>query len=368
MLNTDDAILTVFGDESVHLHHRHGRLPTPQLLDLGGNCTAGPAICRIDDFSDDMAVVDSQRVTSPTGTVTIQSTGRLPFGTAFLFAHTARYSPGLARITTDVTVPSRAEIKHLEIASLVLGDGWASRAEVTRDGLSEQRPIGDAAVVWDDRVPLAVILSDDNGTRLEIGSGSDLWRWRTGTGGAANRPIFELSRQNDGLAFRRLVTRLEADTPVEARVYRFTWYLARSLAQQLDEEPDGEIVIDLRQIPWDRQQLTPGSDRPCAAARGTIKRLKRVVRQVQAVSSESQTPVCFAGIHARECRTGSHVFRSGERLHWDLPAILDFGQWTRQQLGRERSLRVTDSTDLPSLNAMFNCVYEDEVYEPYDES
>jgi hypothetical protein len=394
MLNTDDSILPVLGGQSMTLYHRHGRLPTPQQLDLGDDCTAGPAICRIDDFSDAMVLADSQRVTCPAGTVTVQSVGRLPFGTAFRFSHSARYTPGLARITTDLTVPSRAEIGHVQMASLVLGDGWTHCAELTAGGLSAMRRLTDEPVVWDTQLPLAIVLSDGGDRRLEIGCGADLWRWYAGVGGSANKSRFELGRDDQGLSLNRTVTSREETAAVDPRVYRFTWYMSwqvtgitsaseraaivpewttkgdvcsATLSRQLAEQPDGEILIDIGAMRWDKGQLKAEGTSPCAAARSTTKRLKRVIRQLQTPLSESDISICFTGFQPSDCSVGSHVFRSGQRLHWDLPAILDFAQWTRQQLGPSRQLRVSGCPDLPSLHAMFNAVEEDDGYEPYDE-
>lgn len=63
------------------------------------------------------------------------------------------------------------------------------------------------------------------------------------------------------------------------------------------------------------------------------KAARRIIRRIAALGPEGDLRI--RGLIPGPCWDATHLDKAGPgpRLHWDMSAILDFAEWTRQQLG-----------------------------------
>ncbi len=376
----EDLVLEA-ADKSWRLHHPAERLEAPGQLVVDAEIAWHGARCRLGDLSDELALVERVRGTRKGQTLLVHAEGYLPFGTQPAFRHTSRCSDGLLRVTTDLRLRPRTLLRQqIEIGSLELTSDLRRWRALETDAqglphLGEWQRL-EAPFAWPEP-PLALVFERADGCQIEVGHGSDLWRWQDGLKVAPGSARWELAPdgENGGWQLRRIVARIVE--PVEAPVleYRFTWYAAwrpAALAtQRLLPEPDlvlpwqapgklstaalealrdGSVaVLDLAATEWPEELCHSHGARPCLSSRGATKRLRHAIRQLDSLH-DRHFQLILRGISPALCRRSNHLSGRGERLHWDINALIDFVGWCQHVLGPERPVLVdTGQLELPSL-------------------
>ena len=353
--------------------------------------------CDFGTSSDTAAIVDSFRSWRKGNIFVIERKGHIPRYKNVVFTHTYRVGFRFVKITTDILVPKGSIFEtKFGIDSFVLPNNWQKYRFISssQDKLewSQWLPISPSAsnhgrLLSLSKPPLSIVFQRDD-IELEVITGCDLWRWDKGIGNAQNQGEYNLIYQGDGLHLQRFVTFHEQKLEPNPRNYRFTWYLSWSqkkpkcrssnltplkpywnrkgdldfaalskLVNQLS--PGAAVEIDLGDLEWqpsDRRIYKKDNDikTPCFVSGGSIKRLKRVIRQLKAASNKTY-PILFRGLTPGLCEKGNHVSRRGHYRHWDLPAIMDFSLWVRKTLGEEFEIVYeAEESDGPSIRNLFS--------------
>ena len=76
------------------------------------------------------------------------------------------------------------------------------------------------------RPPLSVVFKRPNGTAIEVGTGSDIWRWEENLGYAPESGSYKIILTKDGLQFIREPLACCENFAPELRPYRFSWFIA----------------------------------------------------------------------------------------------------------------------------------------------
>jgi len=354
----------------------------PGPLRLDGQVVWQSTGCEVGTLADHLALVHTLRCNRRGDQVHVEAAGELPFGSQPGFHHLTVVGDRQLRVTTDLRLPRRTVLQHgVAIGSLVLQGPWSGLQVVDTDarGLVRLGPVEPltAAREWA-TPPLALVLHHAGGGQLEIGLGNDWWRWRQGVMAPGSTGHYRLE-PGDGETWRyvRQVNRFLVDTEPEPRSYRFSWYAAWRDARPLpvppalsllpatwqangrldlrplaDLGPDTALVIDADAMAWPATFLR-STGGPCHACHGVGRRLRQAIRQLKGLPNQ-RFALCFRGLLPGTCTVGAHLERPRELPHWDLGAMLDFGQWTRHQLGGERRL-INDcqALPLPSLTNLF---------------
>lgn len=354
---------------------------------------------RIDDLRPDSAVLEKFRAYHRGGAAVVEAKGVFPFGNEIAFSHVWRYAANHVRVTTDFNWPRDCEVKrHLSLGDLFLPGRWkrflvippalhlAAGAKIRWQNLPAETAAGTMIGHWH-RPPLAVVFERENGNRLEVGTGSDLWRWEKSFGHGPESGSYKLVVEDTGIRFVRepLMCCLPFTPP--AQQYRFTWYMAwSSPAWRMagDFPPAAKVATDdARKIMLDAQSAQalsflidftapalPNSARkaqtavdfirgktgsvPCWQCNATNRLARSLIRQMQARFGSGH--IRLKGLLPQPCYVPGHVDRKNEDGigHWDINAILDFCVWARRQLGRDWQLRIENRlTDmLPSLKGI----------------
>jgi len=223
------------------------------------------------------------------------------------------------------------------------------------------------------RPPPAVMLVRDDGVTVEIGTGSDLWRWQQAFGAGPENGNWKLLLSRAGVRFVREPLMTCAEFAPAPRPYRLTWYAAwwtgrrpvapaalpgGAIPVSLDATTNTEaavpeqadsgklFVLDLRSVPappWSSRTRTLSDqirdnreDTLCWTCRPVQKPFRRAIRRLAAQVTPRR--LVFRGIGPGVCWDPRHAGRGRQPeglLHWDMPALLDLAVWTRQQLGPE---------------------------------
>ncbi len=369
-----------------------GTAAGPEEVAIGSTPIVGGCFCRFGALTDAAPVIDSFHHWRKNIVHNVEIRGFIPFASQIAFRHIFHNAPGYLAAITDITVPRRTTLSgRIEIASVTLPGAWHAVTGIGCDANSiltatrrEKITGAPGAVIatWAADT-VALIFEKSCGRRIEIGIGSDIWRWHMGFCPEQDGVEIELTAQDDGLVLHRIVSRPDRDFVPAPRRYRFSWYMAwsdghtpsppddrkavgpvwssdgdidfESTQRRIKNAPPGTVLaIDFETLQWNagihRRHAGHGHDeKPCFAANRTLVRCRRIIRQIAALDA-GPFPVQVGGLAPGICDHGRHILRHGKKLHWDLPAIMQLATWTRQCIGNSRELSMnTAALPCPSL-------------------
>ncbi|MCJ8328593.1 MAG: hypothetical protein HRT89_10670 [Lentisphaeria bacterium] len=348
---------SIAGPDSLHI---------PEIADFGAITS------EINKLNDSLAIADESKIIRKANIAVFSSKGRLPFGSRIGFSHTHRYAENNIRFTSDILIPGQTFItSSLSLAKLEINGSFVEMQFLDQD--YKLSPWAPCTTIEFATLPLLVILKNKAGHCLEIGCGSDVWRWNNGLNIDEMSQKYKLSFESGTVIYERIICDVEDETVVTARSYRFTWFLAWSYnlpAKEVGETLDcplsknGEvdtkklrddltehmtICLDLHKITVDEKSLKTDQSM-CFAKRKNMSRLKSMIRKIIS-NSAATNPLIIKNLNPGICTNGSHLDRKTEHLHWDYPQILDFAAWTRHQCP-EREI-YCEPISIPSQTAIF---------------
>ncbi len=379
ILHEGDRILICGQDQGWCASYDSEKVAGPLEIEFSAATRLAACTTSIDDLNEELAFLQNIKAFRKGKVAALDSDGALPFGACVRFANKHRYTENSFRVVKDIHIPRGTVLRNkLELDTLVFeGDfvEWCQADDAFQ--LQPWEPISPQTQTSTQH-PSVVLFKDSDGRVFEFGVGSDVWRWTSGLFPGNNRGAYELVIAKDRIVLKRVISVVEEEIEPECRPFRFSWYMAWDqpnagksaeslvdvtwrpngdlavgvLNEKLNDTPNATVNINICDLPWPDPLRKPNGY-PCFSSSSVIKRLKRVVRQLSHVEPAS-FPIRFTGLHPGPCKVGRHVNRRKETAHWDLTALLEFGAWTRQQLGDERVI-LADSTafDTPSIRTMF---------------
>lgn len=329
------ADLQVRSPQDVWTAQHHPDKPSgPTELRVGDTPIVRDVGCVVGKFGDELASLSGHRQFRKSNAQVILAEGYLPFGAEIRLTHTHRYFDGILRVTSDIHFPRGARANpRLEVGSMTLPGEWTD----WREPDDAWQPLASMPSCWSP-MPSVLLLRHASGAILELGLGNDLWRWQAGLLGEINHSSLVISAVEDGLRVQRVVSEHpDIPMPPAPRTYRLSWYLAWLPAPApIAEIADDALQIDLRELGY-ATHLCKSGGIPCFSAGPVATRLKNMLRK-----NHDETPIVFSGLEPGCCEQGRHVKRKGTTLHSDVNAIIEFAAWTRNQLGPERVLALSD--------------------------
>ena len=144
----------------------------------------------VDEFSTDSAVIRNYKAHRKAGGAQVLIDSYLPFGAEPASTLTYQYAANRVRVSLDVEWPAEFPVRrHFGVNSLFLPGSWLRYYHYppALHMLHDQKPAwreisppsGPEAVMighWH-RPPPALVFEREDKTRVEIGTGTDLWRW-----------------------------------------------------------------------------------------------------------------------------------------------------------------------------------------------
>ena len=397
---TSRTVDIVHPDGTWSAHHDAARADGPLAIRSAGEPLVRDVGWYVDELPAETMLLDRFQAFRKGGCAMVQTRGHYPFGAEVGMTQRCRYAANHVRVTNDLRWRSGARIeRHVGVGGLFLPGEWRRYYCVPPClHLSEGKPCtwveipssvsGSGMIGHWHRPPLALVFERADGSRVEVSTGDDVWRWEENFGFGPEAGSYKIMSVEGGLRVVRepLMTCTEVDP--RPRDYRFTWTLSwktmlSSPAEAfpppvpiiLDQRrrlrplPAGDgppsLVLDLNSLPWPEaacRQATPADAirgkrlaTPCWHSRATQKLARHIIRRLSTLEPAGWLTV--RGVEPGPCWDASHVDRPGDPLpHWDAGALLDFAVWTRQQLGPEWHIRAEVAEPwkpLPSLEALF---------------
>jgi len=382
--------------------HERSRVDGPAEIRVGDDSLLRNATFYVDDLGADLALSGRFRAAFKGGVATVETAGRYPFGAEIGVTQVLRYAANHVRGVTDLHWPAGATVRrHLGVATVFLPGRW-ERLYCVPPCLHQSEG---RTAAWQDipavapgsgmighwhRPPLALVFERADGTRVEVGTGGDVWRWERNLGFGPEAASYKVMAEADGLRVVREPLMTCAEVQPARRVYRLSWYLAWSPAGGLEAprgfpEPvpvsfsaQGEalvrqaagggavpsLLLDMNAWPGP----APARRAESAAAFLTGQRaaawcwesaalqraFRRIVRQLAALGPDGF--LTLRGLEPGACWDPAHCERPGEpQPHWDLDALLALADWGRQQLGPGWRIAVDTpgGAVLPSMAGLF---------------
>lgn len=319
---------------------------------------------------------------------TVETKSIIPFGSEPVINRKFEYLPNIVKIITDIEIKRPIAAKIFEVDSLKLKGNWKKCAVIN---LSADKPAPEK-LNWIDLTALhhyptelpslpspdsqthhilydapshfhIFLLEANNGARIEIGAGFDLWRWnhasirdnrktqKTGNEKSIETPLantpslnkknilpsgrFTIKNIEDGILIQRqIMTSDNEEFEINAKNWRFNWYFAwENRNSAFEKEENKQTKIALPNIPIFQHSTHP----PCFHTKQARNQLRKSLRSV--INKLGDNILCLNNISPHTCTNTSHISRPGKKNleHWDMSDIIGFWFWANRQLLQTKS-------------------------------
>lgn len=400
----DNEIHLMPAAESWIAQHVRDRPEGVASISLDGQELLRDSVFYIDELNRDNGIVSNFTVRKKAGCAFIESSGFFPFGGEPAYRQKWKYGQNHVQVTFDLQWPKEMALKRrFGLGSCFLPGCWKRFYAVppayhwnegAAPGWTElPAPENEPVMIghWH-RPPLALVFENTDGKHLEVGTGTDLWRWERALEAAPESGSYKIFLRRDGIELVRepLMTCLPFK-PV-ARNYRFKWYLAWSPSAERgwNKNTDFTIIpgseesftameksarldeglsylLDFSRTDWSpscrchcRQPdyIRGNPDNHCCWSSQAVKNTARkVVRRIK--HRLPPGTLVIKGVAPALCWHPSHQDRDKRDglPHWAINDLLDFSLWTRRHLGDAWEIYSTRDagflSELPSLRGLF---------------
>ena len=361
-------------------------------------------------MSDEPGLVRRSKEYHKAGMSCVETEGWMPFGREPNLTQAIRFSAGRARFTSDFVANGETISRHFSVGSFLLPGKWESMfvvpaAQHLVDGgkpYERQLPKWDGKDImlghWH-RPPLSLVFKRKSGVRLEVGTGSDVFRWEQNMGYHPEHGSYKVTLTQAGLEVLREPLACCEDFVPEGRPFRYTWHLAWDKAGVRSTPPEHEVVkaqvarnghdlewekvkkafaaprtddkprfllVDIMDFLWeDTCKRCPSpqafaaelvAPEPCWMTSPVEKKLKNLIRKL--VEIPGVGGLIFRNVSPGICYHPSHVDKKNPMgvAHWDMGGMMDFAAWARQACRDKFEVysEAAEGWDTPAMNTLFD--------------
>lgn len=309
----------------------------------------------------------------------------LPFGSEPEIYRKYHYAANHFKVTTDISFHSNFKSDILSIDTLHIKGVWSRVGVLT---IKKEDAAAPPATCWNwmdissltkmeyKEPPLLWLFEKENGIRLEIGTGDDLWRWNISSRmGKDSSFILRNDKENGCLVIERRVISAPESVEVAMNNMRFSWYFSWEIhgwefvKQESVESSEFSFKNNSSEIqtpthnpcfhfnnsewPESARVLVNGNYAKSACLHSALvqNRLKDLVRHT--ASRISGGNVLISGIEPFFCESASHMDRPQKKnlQHWNISSILDLWFWANRHLCNSGSKFFITS---PEENSLFS--------------
>lgn len=394
MFEPSQPILVAHPSAGWQARHDRELFGGPEEISLQGQPLLRECRFRLDDLDNASAIVDMQRQFHKGGAAVVLSEGYFPYGGEIKFRQECRYAQNHLRVIFDLRWLRGTVVKrHFGLGSLRLPGKFrryfclppAQHQAEGKAAYWQEIPAfaGGAPLMvghWH-RPPPAVVFEREDGLFVEIGTGSDLWRWEECLGAGPENGSYKIFLEADGLRFDREPLMCCGEFEPVSRPYRYTWYAAWGRQLPQPEAPQGEPIrcakgsleaefsipsgarpaftLDASAIAWPASacqapsSLALASGRrpvPCLESSLVQKVLRRPIRRLRELPDGI---LVLKGLNPGCCWDAGHMEKNHRPFvsHWDINGLHEYLVWIRQQLGPAWEIRL-DGAGLPPLPSL----------------
>ena len=403
--NNDKYIISDTSGKWVSEHPQNG-INGPLKLSYKNDTVLESCLGYAGEKSEDTAIAKKTKDYHKAGTSVLECEGFLPFEDGKInYKHSYKYSNKRLKVVSDVSFSDNCPIKrHFGLGSLFLPGKWKELYVVPSPNLTVHGAVEKLVSIpkyknkplmlghWH-RPPLSVTFKRPNGTTLEVGTGSDIWRWEENLGYSPESGSYKIILEEEGIRFIREPLACCEEYIPENRSYRMSWYIAwrenganKSLSKHhsipvsfnsKDEVILSSItdkvnskslyayaVIDLNSFSWNDKQLSSSSpydfirgiksNHACWSCSSVATRVKKVIRKL--IEIDGLDGIIFKNFKPHFCYESQHVNKKHENgtVHWDINGLFDFASWVTNACTDKLELYWEDkNTVQPSLLGLF---------------
>lgn len=303
-----------------------------------------------------------------------ESKAIFPFGAEPEIKRSFEFASGFMLAVTDICLKKTFPMTKLAVDSLKIPGNWKKLTVISaspseEDGLKMEEFDFDSFTRYESSYGIpALLLENESGLSIETGLCDDIWRWNSGADGGL-KSSFNIIKEADGLLIERDVCIWDENAEVQARDWRFKWYMAwadeeykkasgrKSPGQrELDLENPGEKLHENAYISLEGNK----SEVPCTVSNAAQNFMKKALRS--AAGDRKKMKFVIKNFHPSLCEDPAHLNRSGKAdslLHWNVPGMLEFSLWADRQLAPTKSKFAVQSSNkserfakLPSLRCL----------------
>ncbi len=300
----------------------------------------------------------------------------IPFGSEPQIVRQFEFAGNHAKITTDFELKAPMEAESFEIDNILARGSWTKigilkiHKPLPETSDIEWHPISKESgwkLVIED-IPLVILFEGNDGTRLEIGTGDDIWRWRQTETFAETTASIIFEKASGGISVRRVFAKWRETGIIAPRKYRFTWYFSWEIPDKKYFICSGDKFSEFSFS--GKNKVSPAGTRcfkfpetdlpelftakfadnptgaPCFHSSPVSGLFRDWVRSAAAIKDGK--PLVLGNLKVSLCDLASHLERPQKQklLHWNMIRIFDFYLWANKQL------RYSDSSFyiLPEMN------------------
>jgi len=280
----------------------------------------------------------------------VETRSVIPFGSEPAVLRKFEYFSKIIKVTTDVRVKAPVEGNIFSLDELRFSGNWKRFAVIRASGQIriddsikwENMSSSDSVVYESENLFGVILLEAENGVRVEIGTGFDVWRWNIAEKHDDIEGKLQIAVKDGDFIIKRHVMCSEIDFIIPKRDWRFNWYMAwDSVEEYISDDASESSSISLDQFDWsDAGSVKEDSvivDAPCFHSKAARNRLKKWIRSQLNISQGRE--VLLTGVAPHICSNSAHLERAkfDKLLHWDLPDIIDLWFWANRQLRKKDS-------------------------------
>ena len=312
----------------------------------------------------------------------------IPFGSEPKISRRFDFSGNRCLVATGIILKNGFPVSEISIDPLIIKGNWQKLTLTTFEhessefshqcfDLSTHQETASPYLVDSDQPFICCLLENDQGERLEIGSGNDLWRWCATGFSPECTASFSIETTPNAVKITRKPLVFPAERDIH-RNWRFKWYIAwqgaKSTPVSTDSEnreepallipgkpfPQGHGGSFILAKPWPQEGAVSHNaqllqDRACFKSAFTTRVLRKFIRS--RLNRTTAEQLSISGVFPNLCDCAAHLERpgKGQLLHFDLADLMEFHFWANRQLFQTdsaislNSLRTDEFSSLPSI-------------------
>jgi len=315
----------------------------------------------------------------------VESQINLPFGSEPSVSKTVDFVNNYAKITTNIEIKGAFPLKKISFGKIIVNAEWEKYAIIDLNSsniknINWKKMDNDFQLYSSDKPFLILLLETKDGTRLEIGTGDDIWRWMNANQKNATSS-FSVSKKGNSIEIIRDAYIWDEEISLISQNLHFRWYFSWCNIEELENSNSEDLEIKLlpklhkKKFRWDSfakcawkcEKLDTEQNSavlneeylsyPCMSS-SIMKHFKKIIRSMK--NQVDNDTIVFTGIYPSLCDNASHVERKKKKilLHWNINKLLDFYLWANKQLiDKDSQFFITPEkksiyNELPSFYAM----------------
>ncbi len=266
----------------------------------------------------------------------------IPFGVEPRVRRDIDFTDGAMRFITDIGIGGKAFYDDITVEPVQISGSLKRIAVVAVPESGQPMPEPE----WRDltaetleayrqgKPVLLCIVEAEDGRRLTVGNGDDLWRWSGASDHAGAAAEFSITADTAKVSIIRKPCIFPPEYPCGNRSWRFKWFIGWENTAPAETDGWETLTITPGELPEHVRALDESGKRHscmvCKQAPAWRKAFKKAIRSAAARGAR----IHYCDDAPVFCGDAAHMERSRKSFlpHWDMMIRLELYQWAKQTL------------------------------------